>query len=136
MMRSVSKLLVVVALVLLPGAGLCDEGPLDAGRFQGTWESVKLEGKDIGTRIASIRATFENDGHWVIVAKIRNDGNLKTETKKGTYRVDKDQFVMTMGDETVRMKAWFKDGRLVIQDPKLDSRIHYQRVKQREKWPH
>lgn len=67
--------LMVLATICHLASGLCDEAPLDAERFQGTWESVKFEGKDIGTHIASIRATFENDGHWIMVVTIRNDGN-------------------------------------------------------------
>ena len=116
---------------VLFGASLSadEKQPLDAKKVVGHWQSVKLEGNDIGTFIVSIEAEFGEDFRVTLTAKLKQEGEVKTDTKKGTYKVvGTKELEMTFGNETRRLKAWFQEGQLVIQDPELDSRVHYKRV--------
>jgi uncharacterized protein (TIGR03066 family) len=125
----VPKSLLAANVLLFAVALLAEKEPLDAAKVVGKWRSVKLEGKDIGTFIVSIDADFTDDGRMTWTAKVKEDGEVSSATTRGTYKVTKDAFEMTVDKETKRGKAWFEDGHLVIQDPELGSRVHFERVK-------
>lgn len=103
--------------------------PLDSKKIIGNWQSVKLEGTDIGSYIISVEADFGKDGQVTLVAKLKEKDGVVLATKTGPYKVVMEELEMTFDNETRRCKAWFEEDRLVVQDPSLDSRIHFERVK-------
>jgi len=131
-MRTISTALFIAFSAV--GASSAEKQPIDSAKIVGRWRSVKLEGKDIGTRIIEIDATFADDGKVSMTAKLKaGDGKVKTETKNGEYRVIENELEMTIDKETRRSKSWFQNNLFVIQDPELDSRVHFERVKPKEK---
>lgn len=123
-----TKTVFVAGVLFVASVSSPEEQPLDAKNIVGHWQSVKLEGKDIGTHIVEIKAEFGKDFRVTLTAQLKQEGELKTVTKKGVYKVARKELEMTFGNETRRGKAWFQNGHLVIQDPELDSRVHYKRV--------
>ena len=63
-----------------------------------------------------------------LTAKLKLDGKVKEDTRTGTYKIVMKDLEMSLGTETMRQKAWFEKGLLVIQDPELDARVHLERV--------
>ena len=121
--------LLATSVIFSAAVLVAEKEPLEAGKVVGKWRSVKLEGKDIGTHIVSVDAEFAEDGRMIMTARLKEDGEIKSMTKEGTYKVTKDALEMTFDNETKRGKAWFEEGRLVLQDPELDSRAHFERAK-------
>ncbi len=110
-----------------------EKQPLDAKLVVGTWRSVKLEGSDVGKRIVGVDAEFTEQGSVMMIAKMTQRDEVKSVVRKGEYKVALDALKMTFDDETRSCPAWFQGDRLVIQDPELDSRVHFER-KTKKAW--
>ena len=123
-----TKTVLVASVLIANGLSTAEKQPLDAKKVVGHWRSVKLEGKDIGTRIVGIEAEFWKDGRVTLIAKLKQEGDIKSITKNGKYKIAMKELEWTFDNETRRSKAWFQEDHLVIQDPQLDSRVHYERV--------
>jgi hypothetical protein len=110
------------------GKSAGNKQPLDMAKLVGKWQSVNLDGKDIGSFIVAIEVEFGPKRRVTMIAQVDMDGEAQSSTKMGTYKVASGKLQMTFDNETRLSKAWFQNGRLVIQDPKLDSRAHYKRI--------
>ena len=119
----------ILIFLLLSSTTLADDiKHIDEMKILGKWCSVKLEGDDIGNHIVEIRAEFQSDQQVTLTAKLKSDGKVKENTRTGTYKIVAKDLEMNLGPETMRQKAWFEKGLLVIQDPELDARVHLERV--------
>ena len=127
-----TQIVFVASVLFVAELSQAEKQPLDAANLVGKWRSVKLEGKDIGSLIVGMDAEFSKDGGVTLIAKVKQGSELKLITKKGTYKVIMKQLEMTFDMETRRSKAWFHKDRLIIQDPALDSRVHFERVKSKK----
>ena len=100
---------------------------VDTEKVVGAWRSVKLEGSDMGKRILGIDVEFSERGSVRMTAKIKQRNQVTSIIKMGEYKIAKNALIMTFDGETRSCAAWFQKDRLVVQDPELDSRVHYAR---------
>ena len=104
-----------------------EKQPVDTEKVVGAWRSVKFEGSDMGKRFAGIDAEFSESGSVRMIAKIKQRNQVTSITRNGEYKIAKGTLIMTFDGETRSCAAWFQKDRLVVQDPELDSRVHYAR---------
>ncbi len=106
---------------------------LDAKAIQGDWKSVGLTGRDIGDFVLGVEASFQPNGQWTMTAKLRERDSVVTSSRYGSYRIEGGKLVLIADEEELRTTGWLEDGRLVLQDPDLDSRVHFRRVDARQR---
>ncbi|MGE3409830.1 MAG: creatininase family protein [Pirellulales bacterium] len=105
---------------------------LNAAKLVGKWKSVKLEGKDVGDFILGIDAEFDDEGNFTMTASLKLDGKTQSAVKQGRYSIKDGKLEMMVDGEKRAETAWFEREHLVIQDPELDSRAYFARVKEQE----
>ena len=90
----------------------------------GCWRSVKMEGADIGNFIKEIRYTFGNGGSFAAEVTIA-DGS--TDKKEGTFRIEGNELIRLVEGASVDGEFELDNGKLIIFDPYLDTRIWFEK---------
>ena len=86
----------------------------------GKWESVKLEGSDVGDFISKIEFSFNSDSTFHAIAFMFD--STKGE-RSGDFHIKSDSLTMVGNGEAITGKFHFSGDTLILLDPLIDSHV-------------
>ena len=123
MMRSfLAVAIIVVSFIGLPSCSVTSKNANSyiQENIVGDWQSILLEGKDIGDFLKSIDFSFKSKSEFSVTATMV-DGTK--ETKTGDYFIKNNRITMTIQGESKSPTFKLENGLLTIDDPELDSHV-------------